>query len=147
MEPIDFARYPQPEDNDDTTVAKALEALRDAHGESSALEATDRFLWAVGNNHAGTYHPVALATLPALEQIVRSGEAWPAHAAMECLIDLGGTFVPEAGYETHQGAPLIGTLRSAVQAIRPAAAAWIGKGGAAAASAGDLVELIDDQVM
>ena len=55
LKPLDLAHFPQPETNDAGSVNAALDALRDAASESSANDAYDAFLWAVGNNHAGTF--------------------------------------------------------------------------------------------
>lgn len=72
-----FGQFPQPESNDAGAVDAALQALRCARDEPTSKEAYDAFLWAVGNNHAGTYYPVILAVLPEIEQILVSGELGP----------------------------------------------------------------------
>ena len=83
MRPLDLSHFPQPESNDSGSVEAALDGLRDAEDESAASEAYDAFLWAVGNNHAGTFYPVILGVLPEIEQILRNGKAWAQRAAME----------------------------------------------------------------
>lgn len=141
-----FGQFPQPESNDPHAVETALLSLRAAYDESSSKEAYDAFLWAVGNNHAGTYYPVVLAVLPEIEQILVSGAAWAQRAAMEALIDLGGSFVPEVGHENHLGASVQQTLQAFIQAMRDHIALLANGSDARAASASDLLELIDDQV-
>jgi len=137
-------RFPQPEWNDPTSVDTALEALRDAHDESSADEACDRLLWALGSNHEGTFYPVVLAVLPEIGPILQHGSAWSQRAAMEALIDLGGTFVPEDGHEVHGGVSVQQAVRAFIRAMRDVVAPLAAGDDARARSANELVELIDD---
>jgi hypothetical protein len=146
MKTPDPAQFPQPEWNDPDSVSGALDALRKAHDDASANEAHDRFLWAVGNNHAGTFHPVVLATLPSIEQILQDGSVWAQHAALESLIDLAGSFVPEEGHATHHGTSVQEALQAFVQSMRPRIALLAQGNGGGSRSAGELVELIDDQL-
>lgn len=99
MRPLNLNQFPQPESNESGNVDAALDALRHAKDESTAAEAYDAFLWAMGNSHAGTRYPVILGVLPEIEQILMHGNPWAQRAVMESLIDLGGSFVPEEGYE------------------------------------------------
>ena len=146
MHTPDPAPFPQPEWNDADSVHKALEALRKAHDDTSAIEAQDRFLWAVGDNHAGTFHPVVLATLPRLDQVLQGGNSWARHAVLECLIDLAGSFMPAEGHATHQGAPVQDTLQAFVQSLRPRIAELAAGVEVESESARELLELIDDQL-
>ena len=139
-------QFPQPESNDAGAVEAALLALRSAHDEPTYREAHDAFLWAVGNNHAGTYYPVVLAVLPEIEQILVSGTAWVQRTTMEVLIDLGGSFVPETGHENHLGASVQQTLSTFLHSMRDRIAPLADGDDARAISARDLLELIDDQV-
>jgi hypothetical protein len=139
--------YPQPEWNDPASVHLALEAIWHAHDEPSANEAYDRFLWAVGNNHSGTYYPVVLAVLPQIEEILIGGSAWSQRAAMESLVDLGGTFIPEEGHETHLGISIRGELQAFIHSLRPRIVPIASGNDARSKSAVDLLELIDDQAV
>jgi hypothetical protein len=145
MRPLDLTQFPQPESNESGTVEAALDALRNAKDETTAHEAYDAFLWAMGNNHAGTFYPVVLGVLPEIEQILTSAPAWAQRAAMESLIDLGGSFVPEEGYENHLGASVQGSLKAFIQSLRHHVAPLAHGNDARAKSAIDLLELIDDQ--
>ena len=145
MRPLDLSHFPQPESNDSGSVEAALDGLRDAEDESAASEAYDAFLWAVGNNHAGTFYPVILGVLPEIEQILRNGKAWAQRAAMESLIDLGGSFVPEEGYENYLGAPVQQALNAFIHSMRQHAEPLANGNDARAKSAIDLLELIEDQ--
>ena len=145
MRPLDLSHFPQPESNDSGSVEAALDGLRDAEDESAASEAYDAFLWAVGNNHAGTFYPVILGGLPEIEQILRNGKAWAQRAAMESLIDLGGSFVPEEGYENYLGAPVQQALNAFIHSMRQHVEPLANGNDARAKSAIDLLELIDDQ--
>ena len=145
MKPLALDHFPQPDSNDSGSVQAALDALWNAHDESTANEAYDAFLWAMGNNHAGTYYPVVLAVLPEIEQILMNGEAWAQRAAMESLIDLGGSFSPEEGYDTYLGASVKETLHAFIHSMRPRIALLANGTDACAKSAIELLELIDDQ--
>jgi len=127
------------------SLEKALLALREASDEQAAVDACDAFLWATGNNHAGTFYPVVLGVLPALEQILVSGRAWAQRAVMEALIDLGGTFVPEQGDETYLGVSVREALRTFIHSLRRHLVGLATGNDARARSAIDLLELIDDQ--
>jgi hypothetical protein len=135
---------PQPPWNEPDSVELALKALRDARDEESAVDATDRFLWSVGDNEAGTFYPVVLDALPAIAAILSEGGAWPQQAAIEALIDVAGTFAPEEGHETHEGADVRELVRVFVGSMRPVLVPLAGTGDACAHSAGELIELIDD---
>jgi hypothetical protein len=145
MRPLDLAHFPQPESNDSGSVEAALDALRDAEDESTASEAYDAFLWAMGNNHAGTFYPVILGVLPEIEQILMNGKVWAQRAVMESLIDLGGSFVPEEGYENYLGASVQQALNAFIHSMRHHVAPLANGNDARAKSAMDLLELIDDQ--
>jgi hypothetical protein len=147
MRPIDLSEFPQPESNDSSSVEFALNAIRNADSEATSNEAYDAFLWAVGNNHVGTFYPVVLGVLPEIEQILIGGTEWAQRAAVESLIDLGGTFSPEAGYENHLGASVQETLKAFIHSIRHYIAPLAVGDGALARSAAELLELIDDQAV
>ena len=138
------SEFPQPEWNEEDSIAQALQALRGAQDEPSSQEAHDQFLWAVGNGHAGTFYPVVLATLAELERILVNGGSWSQRAVMESLIDLCGSFVPEGGHESHNGVAVQRALQEAVQLMRPQVLALSCGADARAMSATDLIELIDD---
>jgi hypothetical protein len=145
MRPLDLSHFPQPESNESGSVEAALDALRNANDETTATEAYDAFLWAMGNNHAGTFYPVVLGVLPEIEQILINGQAWAQRAAMESLIDLGGSFVPEEGYENYLGASVQESLDAFIHSMRHHIAPLANGNDARAKSAIDLLELIDDQ--
>lgn len=142
----DFSHFPQPESNESSSIEDALEALRNAHDLDSAEEAYDKFLWSVGNNHAGTFYPVVLAVLPQVEHILKDGGSWAKRAAMESLIDLCGSFIPENGHALYLGLSVQEALQAFVHSIRPQVAPLVHETGSLSQSASDLLELIDDQV-
>jgi len=145
MRPLNLIQFPQPESNESGSVEAALDALRDAKDESTANEAYDAFLWAMGNNHAGTFYPVVLGVLPEIKQILMTGNAWAQRAVMESLIDLGGSFIPEEGYENYLGASVQESLNAFIDSMRHHIAPLANGNDARAKSATDLLELIDDR--
>lgn len=137
--------HPEPEWNAHDAVDGAIQALTAAADEAEAMEAHDRLLWTVGDSHEGTYFPVVLVVLPALEGILKSGSHWARRAAVECLIDLGGSFIPAEGHEHWGGRSVKEAVRLFLQSLRPCVAPLADGLGAAAESAAELLELIDDQ--
>ncbi len=88
----------QPPSNAKGEVADALRALAAASPETGHAAYT-RLLYALGNNHAGTYYPVVLAAVPFLGAILRDGGPTARLGALDVLIDLVGSFAPEPGFE------------------------------------------------
>lgn len=58
-----------------------------------------RMLHALGNDHRGTYYPVALVAVPFLGGILREGSPDGKARALDVLLDLYGSFVPAPGFE------------------------------------------------
>jgi hypothetical protein len=86
-----------------------------------------------------------LGTLAEVRRILVSGNPWAQRAVMEALLDLGGTFVPEAGHATYQGDVVQGALNAFIQSLRPEVAPLADAQDARASSAKELLELMDDR--
>ena len=99
IEAIHWSEYAQPEWNNSRSVPDALAQLIGAADAESGSFAYDSFLFAVGNNHAGTYYPVLIAAMPFVEEVAVRGPRWPQRSALSVLNDLFGSFHPEPGYE------------------------------------------------
>ena len=112
--------------------------------QKQGAEAYDRMLYALGNNHAGTYYPIALAVLPQLESILSNGAPWAQQAALNVLIELTGSFEPEPGYERFAGADLAETIYTRVANMRSLVEHIADEGNVASTSAFDLLEQIQD---
>jgi hypothetical protein len=97
--PNEFDAYPQPSWNTATSVNAALDGLIMVESETEAAREYEMLLNALGNNHAGTYYPVAIAVVPHLGTLLELGRPWPEYAAVEVLLDLAGSFEPEPGHE------------------------------------------------
>jgi hypothetical protein len=54
---------------------------------------------AVGNDHAGTLYPAAVAATSRLLEVIQAGPGRPREAALHVLLDWWGMFQPEPGYE------------------------------------------------
>lgn len=115
----DYHAYPQPLWNGPGSVSAALQEVMRARDVESSGAAYNQLLHAMGNNHAGTYFPVVLAAMPALEKILRSGKPWPQHTVLEALIDLFSSFLPDPAHEYFQGASLRAALRERIRALKP----------------------------
>lgn len=149
--PDDFASYPQPPWNTEGSVEAAIGKLIMAASEEDAVKSCEALLNALGNNHAGTYYPVALATIQHLGFQVEWGSPWAQHAAVQVLIELTGSFEPELGYEafvlpgTESQVYLRRELRLQVRLLLPAlrnlaAHVWPASGGAH-----ELIELMGSE--
>ncbi len=99
IDTIAWAAYPQPEWNQTDAIPCAIRALVNPPDEIAARKAYHAFLFAVGNNHAGTYFPVVLTTLPFLADILDHGSSLARLRTLDIFIDLLAAFEPEIGYE------------------------------------------------
>jgi hypothetical protein len=93
-----FASHALPADSTPAKVEGALRLLADCSPETEQ-EAYSRVLFAVGNNHGGSYRPVVLPVLPFLHQILREGSSSARETTLNVLIDLISSFDPEVGFE------------------------------------------------
>jgi hypothetical protein len=115
---------PQPEWNSPTEVPEALREILNVQDEVSAERAYHRLLFALGNDHAGTYYPVAVSAVPFIGEALRHDKSLVRETALNVLVDLVGSFGPELGFETIRSAsglemPLEGALRGEVVKLRP----------------------------
>ena len=122
---VDWDACARPEWSDAALVRAALgDALR-AHDRASSERAYHAVLYAVGNNHAGTYHAIALAVLPFLGELMRHGQGWARSTALEAFVDLVLSFDPAPGQQA-----LAPELARLARAWRPALEAIAAQGGA-----------------
>lgn len=149
IETIEWEHFAQPEWNTSHSVATALSTVMAATDAESCASAYDNLLYALGNNHAGTYYPILLAVMPVLETIINSGQPWPQRAALSALDDLYGSFHPEPGYE-HVNLPEGDTLdlesafRRTVHGLRDALEQISETGNPNASLATDLLSLLNE---
>lgn len=94
-----WAAFAQPEGNDGQSVPRALRALAACASKDDHYEAYNRMLYALGNNHAGTYCPAVLPAVAFLGEILERGGEWPRIVVLDVLTDLVGSFVPERGFD------------------------------------------------
>ena len=119
VEQLNLGGYPQPERNGSSSVADALNRVITAYDQDSSWSAYSELLFAVGNNHAGTYCPVVLAIIPVLEDILRDDNPWPRHSVLNVLIDLCGSFQPDGVHSYFRGEPLRTLLIQSVAMLLP----------------------------
>ena len=121
---IDWKAVVQPEDNEPDALRQAI--LHVAHastGEQADFAAND-ILYAVGNNHRGTYYPAVLTVLPFLREILEVGQTWARITVLNVLTDLAGSYQPDERHATIQMASgevvkLADALHAAVSEMRP----------------------------
>ena len=103
LDTISWDDLPQPKWNGPGEVPKALLALAAIANQRDADAAYNRFLCALGNNHAGTYYPVALWAIPFLGPLLATGTSIVRETVLDILIDLTGSFAAESGFECVRG--------------------------------------------
>ncbi len=99
---VHWQRIAQPEWNRPDEVPRAIQAVAEATNDN-ARDAYNRLLFALGNNHAGTYYPIVLWALPFLGEILCDGNAISKEIVLDVFVDLAGAFCPEPGFETVLG--------------------------------------------
>ena len=121
---VGWAGLDQPTSNDVDAVPDAIRALA-AATKRTRESAQSRFLSTIGNNHAGTYDPVVLVTMPFLQEILESPDSKDAArtATLDVLVDLLGSFSPTPEHElidTDKGRrPLHEVLVESARSFRP----------------------------
>lgn len=143
---VEWRNYAQPEWNKPTSIVDAL-----AKCVESDSAGYDSLLYAVGNNHAGTYYPVLLAVMPFLEELIHIGGPSQQRAAMCVLDDLFASFHPEPGYEeieTTDGRrqSVEGVFRQRVRALAPTLEVIAGSGTANSSLASQLLCLVNADI-
>ena len=125
-------------------ISRAIAVCNASHDKTSSASAYDALLWAVGNNHAGTYTASVLDLLPPLHEVLDHGQTWSRHAALEALIDLYGSFEPEPEFAIHDGEDLTSLVRQRIASMQASIGAVASSSGVASLSAQELLELIHD---
>ena len=137
--------YPQPEWNTPDSVSMALEAATNARDKESSQSAYNKFLYSIGNNHAGTYYPVVLTTFTDIEAILRFGKSWPQRTVIEALIDLLISFEPEPGQEVFRDHLLSEAVRERIFGLKQYFLHIATGNDVAAASAKDILKHMDEE--
>ena len=124
LDTVPWAEIPQPRWNTADQVAGALRSVVNSATKKDAEDAYHGVLYALGNNHAGTYYPVALWAVPFLGELLGHANPLVRETSLDVFIDLAGSFEPESGFETVRtpsGAerPLAAALHEAVAELRP----------------------------
>ncbi len=141
-----MAGFPEPEENGPGTLSTALRALASVDSETTAWRAYDALLYAVGNNHAGTYYPIVLIMMPGLGELLRRGLSWTQFAIVQALTDLVFSFEPAPGFEAFHAAngntarPLRDQLMAEAVALLPTIEDIAARAGPAAIPARELAE-------
>ncbi|MFI9556181.1 hypothetical protein [Nonomuraea endophytica] len=96
---MDWAAIPGPKWYQPETVAEAFAALQrsthDGPDQGARIRST------VGNDHAGTLYPAAVAGTDVLLEIITDCPGPPRQAALCVLLYWWGCFQPEPGYESY----------------------------------------------
>jgi hypothetical protein len=113
------ADLPQPEWNQSSSLSSAFDKILAAHDEDSTEVAYTTLLYAIGNNHAGTYYPIVLAIIPFAQQVLSESGTWPCRAILDVLVDLVESFQPEPAHATFDERPLRDLLKERLRELVP----------------------------
>ncbi|MFD9949943.1 hypothetical protein ACFWYW_20345 [Nonomuraea sp. NPDC059023] len=91
---MDWAAIPGPEWYRPEAVPEAFTALRRDMAEGGGIRSV------IGNDHAGTLYPAAVAGTDVLLEIIAERPGSPRQIALCVLLDWWGCFQPEPGFET-----------------------------------------------
>ena len=121
---LNWAEFPQPKWNSPGEVPEALLQMIQVENKTEAQSAYHRVLFSLGNDHAGTYYPAAIHAVPFLIEMLAHDKDFVREAALDVLIDLLGSFEPEAAFRSFSNSsgievPLNAALRDAVSGYRP----------------------------
>lgn len=122
IDQIDTSRRQRPVHTQPGELAAALRALAFATSDRAAEEAYHRVLFAVGNDHRGSYFPIVLDAIPYLAEILVGGTRRAQARTLDVLIDLVGSFGPDSEVLAQgelQPEELPALLRSSVERLRP----------------------------
>jgi hypothetical protein len=139
----DLSAYTEPEWNRPDSIAEAFASAMRASDAASSSTAYNLLLYALGNNHAGTYYSVALGVLPVMQRVLLDGSPWAQRTVLEALIDLCGSFRPEPGHETYRGQPLAELIRHTLRGYVSVIESLARDEGIAAKSAKDLLDALE----
>lgn len=118
-----WSRWPRPEWASLSDVSSAVDAVGRVATEQQRQEAYDLLLGRIGNNHAGTYFPIAVPVMECVPGILDGDNELARLCIMDVMIELLDSFRPEHGYEDwrceESGEELVQVLRSSVRRLRP----------------------------
>ncbi|MCP4356038.1 MAG: hypothetical protein GY793_10525 [Proteobacteria bacterium] len=98
IEAIDWTQYSGPEYYEPDKVPQALNQLLCLHKEEHSSKTYNRVLFAIGNNHAGTYYPAVIAAIRIIIDIALNSELEVArNCSLDMMTDLYCSFCPELG--------------------------------------------------
>ncbi|HWB61768.1 MAG TPA: hypothetical protein VG733_19955 [Chthoniobacteraceae bacterium] len=125
MDQIDWSSFPQPGWNTKNSVMMALRDFNSVHDDQSSEKVYNRLLYALGNNHAGTYFPVAIPVIAFLGDVIVFGNVWQRVTALDVLIDYSLSFCPDPQFSESPGPDgrlhsLEDLMRKAIANVRPA---------------------------
>ena len=95
---IDWAAFPGPTYYRPDEVPQVFEALASAANYEEADAAYTKLTYTVGNGHAGTFYPAAVAAVPKVIELALHGAPWTRWAAAEVLVDWVWTYEADAEF-------------------------------------------------
>ena len=145
---VDWASYARPPENAADELPATLIALcRNALGKDRGYH---RLLYAIGNNHRGTYYPILVPALPIVTAIASLQQLPAGEIALDALLDIYLSFYPEPGYEqitdpSGDAHPVRVLVEEAFQKMRPILSELAGEETDLATLAAELAQEMDSR--
>jgi hypothetical protein len=98
MSDSQLSAYAMPEWSSPQKIEHSLAAIRDCTDQADSTAAYHRLLYAVGNDHAGIYYPVAVPVVRRLGEMLTTDNMWARRATLDALVDLSYSFAPSPGH-------------------------------------------------
>jgi hypothetical protein len=114
---IEWGAYAQPWGKPPDTVPRLLARLAAVGRNGSDEDLRSPLLFAVGNDHAGSYYPIAVPAVWCLPEVLRDGTDAARWQTLDLLTDLLGSFDPDP-----EAVPLVTEQETLRVALREAAA-------------------------
>jgi hypothetical protein len=127
---IAWAEYAQPWGKPPDTVPRLLSRLAAVGCDGIEDDPRSPLLFALGNDHAGTYYPLAVPAAKCVGEILRAGSAEARWQALDLLTDLVGSFEPDPAVVPTVEARrrLESELQEVGESLRPLATAMLHEG-------------------
>ena len=100
VESVAWDSYAQPEWNRAESIEAAFRSLVECRNEASTQASYHKILSTLGNDHGGTYFPVALPAIPILGDFIRDVSRFARYVALGIIDDYLLSFHPDPQFNT-----------------------------------------------
>lgn len=128
---VAWTAYAQPWNKPPDTVPRLLDRLAALGRDGRAEDLRSPVLFALGNDHAGTYYPLAVPAVRCLAEVLQDGNETTRWQTLDLLADLLGSFDPDPDVvpSASEQRALQAALQDAGASLRPIVEAIAGNTG------------------